>query len=235
MCFHISNTKKATKVEDAFNARFEDINNYEPYYHFNGWETKSLYIIKSDETHLIEPAFWGILPDDYSIKARSPFLKKTNTLNARNDNVLHSRLYSQFIEDQRCLIIADGFFEPHQYNGVSYPFYITPKNDAFFAFAGVYSETLEGDFTASIITCEATKSMSEIHNKKSKRGDFRMPLVLENYNEWLEGDYNHILKSKTDFEFNTYPVSKDLFSNKVNSNVESILNKVEFKQNDLFS
>ena len=241
MCFHLSNTKKATKVEDTFKARFEDANVYDPYYHFNGWENKSLYIIKQDETHLIEPAYWGVMPEDYSIKKRSDFLRKTNTLNARNDNLYSSRLYSQFIEYQRCLVIAEGFFEPHHYQGVSYPYYIKPQNNGLIAFAGIYSETLEGDFTASIITTTANNYFEEIHNRKSKKGDYRMPLILDqvNYDNWLDVDLNEpgvkeLLKSFTKSEFVSHPVSRDLFSNKINSNRANILNEVPYKLNTLF-
>lgn len=177
MCYHISNTKpKAKELEDRFEATFEFPEIYEPYYHFNGWETKNLYIIRQDDPETIDVASWGLLPSYYDLSERSSFLKRTNTLNATKERLFESQLFSQFIEWQRCLIIADGLYEPHKNPEVkgSIPYYFKKQNHGLFAFAGVYSVIDDGHtplYSASIITTEANPMFKEIHNSPNSKGE----------------------------------------------------------------
>ena len=154
-------------------------------------------------------------------------------------------LYSQFINWQRCLIFADGLYEPHTISGVKrkVPYYFKEKNHDLFAFAGIYSVIDDNSqrpiYSASIITTEANQMFKEIHNKPNKLGSYRMPLILDpsNYWEWLnETDLKNVkglLNSFTSQELITYPVSQDLFSNKIDTNQPSIIREVPI-QNGLF-
>ena len=245
MCVHVSLTKSKDDIEKKSEMIFNHPSLFESYYHFNGWENKNLVIAKQDDPELLELATWGLLPTNYDINKRKDFLIKTNTLNATKERLFESNLYSQFIKWQRCLIFADGLFEPHTIAGVKrkIPYYFKEKNHNLFAFAGIYSvidDSLERTiYSASIITTEANSMFKEIHNKPNKLGSFRMPLILDpsNYWDWLnETNTNNIkdlLNTFTNQELITYPVSKELFSNKINTNVSSILNEVPI-QNKLF-
>ena len=113
MCYHISLTKPQKEIEDTFDAQYNIPFAYEPYYHFNGWEKKHLSIIKQNDETLIDLSLWGVLPTNFDLSERNKFLAKTNTLNATAERLYSSHLFSQFITWQKCLIIADGFFEPH--------------------------------------------------------------------------------------------------------------------------
>lgn len=247
MCFHISNTKKSPrKLEDRFNATFENSNSYQPYYHFNGWELKNLYIVTQDDPETIQLAKWGVLPTNYDISKRTDFLKNTNTLNATKERLFESPLFNQFIDWQRCLIIADGFFEPHTatyYKG-KIPYYFKRQDHSLFAFAGIYNEIEnEGESinTASLITTEANSFFKEIHNSPNTKGSYRMPLILNKQDEydWLnmKNDHskiNQLLNSFSNEKFDAYSVSNDVFKNKVDSNNGSILNEVVYRPNTLF-
>ncbi|MGJ8745306.1 SOS response-associated peptidase [Polaribacter sp.] len=242
MCFHISLTKSLKELEKKSKMIFNNPLQYEPYYHFNGWETKNLAIVKQDHPTLIEHATWGVLPTNYDITKRKEFLIKTNTLNATKERLFTSDFFSQFIRRQRCLILADGLFEPHAALGIQkkIPYYFKEKNHNLIAFAGIYSivDTLAKipTYTASIITTEANSLFKEIHNTPNKLGSFRMPLILDpsDYRKWLhsteEVEIKELLHTFTKQEFIAYPVSTDLFSNKKESNVASILTEVPFQQ-----
>lgn len=247
MCYHISNTKKdPRKLEDRFEATFEFPEAYEPYYHFNGWESKNLYIIRQEDPEGIDFASWGLLPSYYDLSQRTEFLKKTNTLNATRERLFESQLYSQFVEWQRCLIIADGLFEPHKNQDVkgSIPYYFQKENRGLFAFAGVYSVIDDGDtplYSASIITTEANPLFKEIHNSPNSKGSYRMPLILDPSDEyeWLNCNNNldtvkTLLHTFTKEEISAHSVSQDIFK-RVESNRPDILNKVDYPElNTLF-
>lgn len=236
MCFHLSNTKKPMAIEDRFNARFEDISNYSPIHHLNGFDYGTVYIIRQEETEFIEPSVWGLLPEHYDNK--KDFRKKFNTLNARSESALSSTMYSEPMYERRCLILADGFFESKDVNGIKYPHFIRYKNYEPFAFAGIYNEHGAGEFSCSILTKVANPFMAVIHNTKK-----RMPLILDKTIEqdWLndslsESDISDLIKSSfTNEEFEAYTVSKDVTNSRAKSNRLDILNKVNYSDlNTLF-
>lgn len=122
------------------------------------------------------------------------FQKKYNTLNIRSES-LFKDLSKEGANDKRCLIISDGFFEPHKTAGVSIPYFCNIPSKTFedgrhlFAFGGIYSE-LEKDtnqFTCFILTMEANPFFNEVHNVK-KRQSFVLDEGL--YDEWLNPNLN---------------------------------------------
>jgi len=245
MCFHVSLTKSKGDIEKKSKMIFKYPDAFESYYHFNAWETKNLVIVKQEEPKLLELASWGLLPTMFDISNRKDFLIKTNTLNATKERLFESNLYSQFIETQRCLIFADGLFEPHSVLGEKRkkPYYFKEKNHELFAFAGMYSlindESEKQTYSATIITTEANAMFKEIHNKPNKLGSYRMPLILDpsNYRDWLNANnknkIENLLDTFTSQELIAYPVSQNLFSNKINTNIPSIIQEVP-TQSSLF-
>jgi putative SOS response-associated peptidase YedK len=242
MCFHISLTKSFKDIEEQSKMVFNDSVSFESYFHFNGWETKNLAIVKQGAPKLIENATWGLLPTQYELTKRKAFILKTNTLNATKERLFESNLYSQFIKQQKCLIFADGLFEPHSAVGIQkkIPYYFKEKNHNLIAFAGVYSvihsTASKPIYSASIITTEANSMFKEIHNTPNKNGSYRMPLILDpsNYWDWLqtskEESINELLNTFTKQEIVNYPVSTDLFSAKIDSNSSRILNEVKYQK-----
>ncbi|MCH2197003.1 SOS response-associated peptidase [Kordia sp.] len=242
MCFHSSQTKKAVQLEHRFDATMEYPELYEPYFHFNGWETKSLYIITQDDPYLIKPAYWGLMPSYMDISERSTQLKSWNTLNARSEAIFDSPLFREPALNNRCLILVDGFFEPHEFQGKKYPYYIRYKNKEAFAFAGIYNHMEDDIYTASILTTIANPYFEHIHNKKNKQGQYRMPLILDKKDEmeWInpdlrEGDIQELTTTFTGEEFEDYAVSNDLFKRSVNSDRPSIIEPFHYPEmNTLF-
>ncbi|MGC1471063.1 MAG: SOS response-associated peptidase [Psychroserpens sp.] len=222
------------KLKEPFNATFEVSGEYQPYYHLNGFSYGNLQIIKMDDTTNIYPASWGLVPD-WAIKDPLAFRKKSNTLNARGETIFEKNSFKKSASEKRCLILADGFFEPHHENNVSIPYFCYqpskeyPKGDLFM-FAGLYNDLDDELFTASILTVEANDFFAEVHNKKK-----RMPLVLDkhHYQDWLDNDLNESMVNEliatgfTSEKFDAYPVSRDLYKKGIDSNKEYIVEKVD--------
>ena len=220
MCIHTSNTKTAKQNEERFEAEFSVPGVYEPYYKLSGYEfqysekPRNLFIIRQNNYDQIDPAYWSLVPEHFDLSQRKGW--KYHTYNSRADNILSKKTKAaNFINNQRCIILADGVFEPHNRGDIKYPCYIKHGDHSLFALAGVYSELDDGLFTASIITVEANPFFAEIHNTL-KQGTYRMPLVLDPSDEvnWLsddlmQGDIESLLYSFTSKEFVSYPVIKE--------------------------
>ncbi len=189
-----------------------------------------------NEPNIIYPSTWGYIPE-WAENDIGGFRKKYNTLNAKCETLLTSSMYKGSAREGRCLIIADGFFEPHRRNNMPIPYYCYIPSDEFddgrdiFVFAGIYNEQGDQSLSCSIITTEANDFFSEIHNVKK-----RMPLVLNNdlKGEWLSDELrkSHIEDlMKTGFtkkEFKAYSVSRNLYDRKRLTNEPNILDPVNY-------
>ncbi|MCA9380909.1 SOS response-associated peptidase [Candidatus Dojkabacteria bacterium] len=239
MCYETALTKKPKQIEKQFSVNFAIEREFEPYYHRTGFTHPNLQIIKIDEPNKVYPATWGLIPE-WGLNNIEGFRKKYNTLNAKMETLLTSGTYKHSARENRCLIIADGFFEPHKEGKVSIPnfCYIPSKSYEdgrdLFAFAGVYSELDSDLFTCSIITTEANDFFAEVHNVKK-----RMPLVLDEhyFDDWFDdlndSQINEIMATGfINKEFKAHPVSRDLYKRGINTNNESIIKPIE--NNSLF-
>lgn len=238
MCYSTALRKQrdeiTKKLRDAFHANFEVSETFQPYYHLNGFSHGNLQIIKMDDLKNSFPASWGLVPD----RAKNDlerFRKKTNTLNARSESIFEKATFKKSASEKRCLILADGFFEPHHRNNSPTPYFcFQPTEDmpngVLFMFAGLYNELNNGLFTASILTTAANAFFAEVHNKKK-----RMPLVLDEayYKDWLDAELSQQSINKlmatgfTTRPFKAHPVSKDLYKNHVDTNKPYIIDEVQ--------
>jgi putative SOS response-associated peptidase YedK len=112
------------------------------------------------------------------------------TLNARIETLTEKKSFKDIIQN-RCLILADGFYEWQWRNkngSKKEKYLITLPNQELFAFAGIYTEWTDFNNTRinsySMITTQANELMSKIHNTKQ-----RMPVILKKQDEqhWLQG------------------------------------------------
>ena len=130
---------------------------------------------------------WGLVPS-----WSSGLDKRFSMINARAETVATKPAYRAPFRHRRCLIPVDGFYEWHTENGKQ-PYYIHRKDNAPFAFAGIWEHWDDGEGdrieSCSIIVCKANTLMSSIHE--------RMPVILSNktFNQWLENDDLDYLKS----------------------------------------
>lgn len=187
MCFHYKQTKEGLVLEKQFNVKKRAGLIIEPVTYVNGFEHPKSLIITDRNPDLIDHGVWGLLPNWAKDENHQNF-----TLNARVEDITTTNSYKDTIQN-RCLIIADGFYEWQWLNSngsKKEKFVIETEHDKAFAFAGIYSfNTKLNAFTYSMLTTQANALMSEIHNIKK-----RMPIILKPNDEkaWLAGeDYNH--------------------------------------------
>ena len=126
---------------------------------------------------------WGFLSENYKIKSGAT----NRMINARSETLLEKKSFKDAAVSQRCLILADGFYEWKQDGGDKKAYYIYKKDHKSFAFAGLWrsegNHTHLGFDTKSfvIVTREAVTSVKQIHH--------RMPFILneEHCETWLNG------------------------------------------------
>ncbi|MGO4911098.1 SOS response-associated peptidase [Leeuwenhoekiella sp. W20_SRS_FM14] len=236
MCNASALTKTKKRIEEVLDKTFEIPLEYQPYYHLNGFSHGNLQIIKMDEKEKIYPAMWGLIPA-YGLNNIPEFQKKYNTLNARSESIFKSNTFKHSLLEKRCLILADGFFEPHHINGKPTPYFCYQPSDEegddgrkLFLFAGLYAEIDDDSYSCTILTTEANDFFAEVHNKKK-----RMPLVLDSelYTDWLSDSHNEkTLKDLlndgfTRTKFDAYPVSNMIYQKNIDANVAKAIQPVE--------
>jgi len=122
---------------------------------------------------------WGLVPA-WSDEPKTEY----STINARAETVAQKPAFRSAFRHRRCLIATDGFYEWHpQPDGHKQPYFISLKDHAPFAFAGIWEhwerdgKTLD---SCSIIITAANSLMQPIHE--------RMPVILppERYDHWMD-------------------------------------------------
>jgi putative SOS response-associated peptidase YedK len=216
MCYQTRIIKQKEEIMERFNAAIDELNDYNPIEFCSAFDFPKTPIITNENSSKIQLFNWGLIPnwsEDKSIR--------NYTLNARIESLSEKKSFKDVIQN-RCLIIADGFYEWQwrtKSGSKKEKYLITLPNKELFAFAGIYSEWTnynnEKINSYSIITTQANELMSKIHNTKQ-----RMPVILKSKDEqsWLQGeDYNAF----------AYPYSCDLIAN--------LLSNEHLNQTNLFS
>ena len=211
MCYHTIQSKLATQIERRFKAKIRDRSLFAPQNHINGFTYPKTPIITNENPDIIEHYNWGLIPH----WAKSNDIRAM-TLNAKIETVTEKPSFRDVVS-QRCLIIADGFYEwqwqdSKGKNKIKYEIRI--PNKELFAFAGLYSkwtdtQTGETVNTYTMLTTEASPMMAEIHNIKK-----RMPIVLHKEDElnWL---------AQEPLEKYAFPYAAKLIGSTVNDGMSS--------------
>ncbi|XP_006130943.1 abasic site processing protein HMCES isoform X1 [Pelodiscus sinensis] len=145
---------------------------------------------------------WGLVPSWF--RESDPSKMQYKTSNCRSDTMMEKLSYKgPLVKGRRCVVLADGFYEWQQHNGKKQPYFIyfpQPKQETadgkdddekwkswkLLTMAGIFDcwePPGGGDalYTYTIITVDASKSLSAIHN--------RMPAILdgdEAIRKWLD-------------------------------------------------
>jgi putative SOS response-associated peptidase YedK len=96
-------------------------------------------------------------------------------LNMRAESFVNKPAFKRYLERQRCLVPADGFYEWRKTKAGSLPYGYSIKGGGLFGFAGIYDQDC-----FAIITTEANAIVREVHD--------RMPVILRRSEEdlWLD-------------------------------------------------
>jgi putative SOS response-associated peptidase YedK len=185
MCFTIKQSKEPKELEQRFKAKNKfNLNIISD--NINGFIFPQTSVISNQNPNEIQLFHWGLLP---SFTQDMGFIK--NTLNAKIETLEEKPSFKNSIQN-RCLIIADGFYEWQWLDKAGkkkQKYLIELPNQDLFCFAGIYNQwvnKLTGETlnTFAMLTTEANPLMAEIHNSKK-----RMPVILTPQNEslWLAG------------------------------------------------
>jgi putative SOS response-associated peptidase YedK len=146
---------------------------------------------------------WGLIPswaDDPKIGSRM--------INARAESVRTKPSFRHAFKHNRCLILADGFFEWQKRGATKQPMFIGQRDGCPFAFAGLWERWQKGPQeinSCTIITTEANDFMRPVHD--------RMPVILSpaDYDQWFTADPSdaeQLLRPNSTDELTMIPVGK---------------------------
>jgi len=174
---------------------------------------KVLAVIQGEKGNKFGQLQWGLVPSwakNASIGA--------NMINARSETLHEKASFKSLIHRQRCLVVADSFYEWKREGSIKQPYRIQLKDEEPFAFAGLWSVWKTGAqnlATCTIITTSSNDLMASLHE--------RMPVILrpEDEQKWLNPsfpflDVQPLLKPYPDEDIKLYPVSPKVNSPKAN-------------------
>jgi putative SOS response-associated peptidase YedK len=121
---------------------------------------------------------WGLIPFWAKDKAIG-----SKMINARAETLAEKPSFKRPLQKQRCLVLADGFYEWQKTSRGKIPTYIHLKDRKPFAFAGLWDRWTASDgeeiLSCTIVTTTPNSLIEPIHN--------RMPVILpqEAVETWL--------------------------------------------------
>ena len=223
MCGRFTIISDPVAFQLEFDLSFEPTTqqNWKPRY--NVTPTQLIPVVDNPQERKLDLVQWGLLPVWVKDKKDSFRL-----INVRSETILEKSSFRRLMQKgQRCLIMADGFYEwqaSGQTKGPKTPFYFHLKNKKPFAFAGLWDINSLPDGqtakTCAIITCAPNKLVSAVHN--------RMPVILNADTgwEWLNSQPTpqvlSLLQPFPESKMEAYPVSP-LVNNPANDQPECIL------------
>ena len=214
MCGRKTLTKDMQSIiEELAIEEWENPDNYIPNY--NIAPTQNSPILVDNGKRTVKQMRWGLIPSwakDDKFGARM--------INARIETLLEKPSYRNLVSDNRCIIIADGYYEWKKCGDRKIPYYFKDPDDKLLTMAGLYDEWKHPDGylipSYTIITKEAQKAIAAIHH--------RMPIVLlqEHLDDWLKTKNFNVSKaleiaSNSQIVLEKYPVSSLVNSVKNNS------------------
>ncbi len=149
---------------------------------------------------------WGLVPSwakDASIGNKM--------INARAETVAGKPSFRKAFKQQRCVVLADGFYEWKREGNTKQPYYIRFKDQRAFCFAGLWERWENGPDdpleTCAMLTIGPNTVMEPIHH--------RMPVILQehHYEIWLDQNIqdpqvlSSLLQPYPSEEMEAFPVS----------------------------
>ena len=178
MCGRYSLAADLEDIQQRFELFASDLT-YSPRY--NIAPTQPVLAVTNDEGRQSAYLRWGLIPS----WAKSASVGN-RLINARAETVTERPSFRTALARQRCLVIADGFYEWQRVGKARKPMRVAMKSGELFAFAGLWDSWRdpEGEIVRSctIITTEANDLLLPIHN--------RMPVILPKELEsfWLDDE-----------------------------------------------
>jgi putative SOS response-associated peptidase YedK len=234
MCYHYSLTKKQEEIMKMIRAEWEM--SFEPIHHANAFDFPVMPVITQHQPQKVQAYSWGLIP--HWVKSIEDSKKiKTQTLNAKGETIFEKPSFRNYVMQNRCIVLADGFFEWMEFQKKKYPHYVYLDEFSVFGFAGLYShwtdkETGELFRTFTIITTSANPLLAKIHNTKE-----RMPVIIpqQDWDNWLDPkltkeQIQQMLSPCPDTNMKAYTISKLITTRGADTNVPEIKEKFEYPE-----
>ena len=172
----------------------------------------SLIMVQDKGSNIVREMRWGLIPGWSKNELRG-----SKMINARLETVTTKPSFKNLINENRCIVLSNGYYEWKQNGGRKAPFFIQKKDGGLMLFAGLWttwSMSSKKVFTYTILTTKAQKDISAIHH--------RMPALIDKSKAemWinLDNKFSEVEQELTDTSemLNYYQVSD--FVNKPNNN-----------------
>lgn len=175
---------------------------------YNVAPTQTGYVITNKHPDVLEPMRWGLIPFWAKPGQRLPTL-----INARSESVTEKASFRQPVQQRRCLVLADSFYEWKREGKSKQPYRILPADGDYMVMAGIYETWTKGEDgtvrSYTILTTTPNAEMEPIHD--------RMPVLLSSLEArelWLADgpaeDRLDLLRPAADGSLIMYPVSTQL-------------------------
>ena len=171
---------------------------------YNIAPTQETPVLTFKNKRIIQGMHWGLVPN-WSKECKIG----TRMINARAETLTEKPAYASLLQSQRCIIIANGYYEWMRTSQVRRPYYIHDPENSILPFAGLWDEwkndKKQHRITCTIITTGPSTELKHIHN--------RMPVILtkERIDEWIDcshpQDEVHQLLKPYSQALDYYPVS----------------------------
>jgi putative SOS response-associated peptidase YedK len=175
MCERFYLTATPTEIKRQF--KLDKVPELIPRYNIAPTQLSPIVISKGKGRELLV-ARWGLVPAwsrDLSLGA--------GMVNAPAETLEAKPAYRVALQSQRCLVLANGFYEWQTRGARKQPYKIAVRNGALIGFAGLWErwtpETGEAVETFTIITTDASRLVREVHD--------RMPVIIApaDHQRWL--------------------------------------------------
>ena len=176
MCGRFSFVASQEKIQHQLGLDFETGANLR--INFNIAPTQHAYVITNEKPRALQYLTWGLIPS-WSNDGKNI----GQLINARSEGIETKPSFRVPIRKNRCLVLADSFYEWKQQGGEKVPYRILLRNGDLMLMAGIWHVWYKGDYAIrsfSIITCPPNQEMTGIHN--------RMPVIFDRISDqqkWL--------------------------------------------------
>jgi len=202
MCDRYSITVNANQIKSVFGVK--DTGDFQPSY--NAGPTQELPVLLSTQPDTIQHMTWGLISKWSNNKSISPKL-----FNLPVQQAFEKKMYRNGLKENRCLVVADGFFLWKQIGKAKkVPYYFQQTNQQAFGIAALWEsyEDMDGNPTNTFImlTRPASEQVAGYHED--------MPLMLSGdaLKQWMDPSFeildnaNTIINAKAE-KLKFHPVS----------------------------
>jgi putative SOS response-associated peptidase YedK len=174
MCGRFAVTLPTDAMAQLFQAA--PANDLPPVPNYNVCPTTQVHVVSlANGTRRLGAMRWGFLPHWYNSPTDGPLL-----INARAETIAEKPAFRAACRERRCIVPISGFYEWTRDGDVKLPWYITRRDGAPMALAGVWQAWGPDQApSCAVVTTAANTPMARIHH--------RIPVNLEqaDWGKWL--------------------------------------------------